>query len=155
MSVAASLTRWSAALVPALILAGCAAQPEIVASRVQQERAVANWLNCEECWNRQFEHVVALGPDVIPLLRRYLEDRQACRDGDRAANLGELYERIRRANAKGAGSSRDGFVQRQLDAYCQRVRYRAAAAIVAIDRAQLPSTLRYRDGRLYTIVPKS
>lgn len=139
---------WRAMAASIIWLASCASeQPTVVATDAQRERAVANWLNCDECWNRQYEHLVAFGPDVVPILLRYATGREPCETTARDTALRRTYRRILAAARGGLGESEDAFVQRHMQAYCERVKQRAAAAVDAIDPSELPRELRYQRGR--------
>lgn len=126
-------------------LTACAAQPEIRLQPGDAERAVANWLNCDECYNRQFEHVVALGDAVVPVLKSYLDDEDGrCAGSDRAGVLAETYERADRAVGD-LGETKAQFVARHIRAHCDRVQQRARVALRAIAPSELPRD-RLRSG---------
>lgn len=138
---------WRAMAASIIFLASCASErPTVVATDAQRERAVANWLNCDECWNRQYEHLIAFGPDVVPILLRYATGREPCETTARDTALRGVYRRIEDTAGGRLGESEDAFVQRHIRAYCGRLRQRAAAAVDAIDPSQLPRELRYQRG---------
>ncbi len=51
------------------LTAGCTSRPPPPAlSDDEQGRAIYNWLDCEECYNGQYEYVIYLGRQVRPRL---------------------------------------------------------------------------------------
>lgn len=72
------------------LTAGCTSQPPPALSDREQSEALYNWLDCDECYNGQYQYVTYLGRQMRPRLEEIVAN-----DGD-----SEVLQLRRRAYAE-------------------------------------------------------
>lgn len=138
----------------------CASTPPPSLQVAEIDRVVQAWLRCDECWNREIQHVYELGDQAVPVLKGYFDGtRLLYTDTQLEAMYKQSYLAMKnRLNFRTIPltESESAYVQRRIDRHRDRVRLRAAAAIALIDVSELPpsGTGWRRVRRVYSAVDR-
>jgi hypothetical protein len=128
-----------------LLAQACVTPPEVTPD--EAERAVLNWLSCDECWNRELEHVVVLGDEQVgEILRRYAENPVTILDVDLQTRLQTRYDKLE-VNALANGYSlpltKSQYVNVHVMAERTRIQSRAVQALRLVKRSRIPDELEF------------
>jgi hypothetical protein len=128
-------------------LAGCQYDPPKPLTRDEIVGVVENWLSCDECWNRQINHVITMGDQATPILLDYFNGVRVLQSDAELNGIYEgAYDRLEyRLDARGLApvlETKGAYVARHKEQHRARIQTRAAIAIAALDRSTLPPMWR-------------
>lgn len=143
-----SLVRIFSLAIVGVLFAGCASVPEYRLNNAQVERAIQNWLSCDECADDQLHHVVIAGKDAQNILNAYIANPD--RDGSMGAYETQLL--TQHAGMLVAHPTLAITAQRWAEVHVQarlnRIKARAAHALHLIDSGELSRTELSRHRRI-------
>jgi len=107
-------------------------------SAAQIDQTIRNWLTCDECWNRQLQHVVMMEEQSLGRLSEYFLDPEELEsDASLTLRYGAVYDALYAAHPS-EDEPKGDFVNRYKEQFRRRVEIRTATAIVMIKATELP-----------------